>query len=126
VIQERKSRTSKETIMKMARSVSVAVIASVLIAALPQAAWAGEETTSSAAVDLRAAIDRAAAQAVADARDVAPSLPGSRPERARQSVGGGGGSMMMVWTVIGTVTGLATTYFLVKEMRKQTEKASEQ
>lgn len=111
--------------MKMARSVSVAVIASVLIAALPQAAWAGEETTSSAPADLRAAIDRAAAQAV-DARDVAPSLPGSRPERARQSVGGGGGSMMMVWTVIGTVTGLATTYFLVKEMRKQTEKASEQ
>ena len=32
--------------------------------------------------------------------------------------------MMMVWTVLGTVTGLATTYFVVKEMRKQTDKAN--
>ncbi len=112
--------------MKMARSVSVALIASVLITALPKATWAGEDTVSPPSVDLRAAIDRAAVQAVADASAVAPSLPGSRPERARQGAGGGGGSMMMVWTIVGTVTGLATTYFLVKEMRKQTEKASEQ
>ena len=34
--------------------------------------------------------------------------------------------MMMVWTIVGTVTGLATTYFVMKEMRKQTEKASQQ
>ncbi|RPI52495.1 MAG: hypothetical protein EHM55_16375 [Acidobacteria bacterium] len=109
--------------MKMVRIVCVAVIASFVIAALPKTTWAEGTPVS---VDLRAAIDRAAAQSVAEARDTSSPFPGSRPAaRAKQSMGGGGGSMMMVWTVVGTLTGLATTYFVVKEMRKQTERAAE-
>ncbi len=111
--------------MTMVRTVSVALIASFLIAALPKTAFAGDGTTSPATVDLRAAIDRAAAQSVAESRDVSSSRANAN-SRARAQMGGGGGSMMMVWTIVGTVTGLATTYFVMKEMRKQTEKASQQ
>jgi hypothetical protein len=111
--------------MKMVRVVCVAVIASFVIAALPKTTWA-ESTGSPVSVDLRAAINRAAAQSVAEARDTSSPFSGSRPAaRAKQSMGGGGGSMMMVWTVVGTLTGLATTYFVVKEMRKQTDRAAE-
>ncbi len=35
--------------------------------------------------------------------------------------GGGGGSAAMVIGLIGTVAGLAATYFVIKEMQKQTE-----
>ena len=108
--------------MTMVRTVSVALIASFLIAALPKTAFAGEGTTSPVTVDLRAAIDRAAAQSVAESRDDSSTRTAAR---ARQG-GGGGGSMMMVWTIVGTVTGLATTYFVMKEMRKQTDQASQQ
>ena len=108
--------------MTMVRTVSVALIASFLIAALPKTAFAGEGATSPVTVDLRAAIDRAAAQSVAESRDDSSTRTAAR---ARQGMGGGGGSMMMVWTIVGTVTGLATTYFVMKEMRKQTEKASQ-
>jgi hypothetical protein len=110
--------------MTFVRTVSVALIAAILVSVMPSLAWAGEDVAPAASVDLRAAIDRAAAQAVT-ARDVAGSPNETRAAaRARQGMGGGGGSMMMVWTVVGTVTGLATTYFVVKEMRKQTDKAN--
>jgi hypothetical protein len=32
--------------------------------------------------------------------------------------------MMLVWTLVGTVTSLAATYYIVKEMRKETDKAA--
>jgi hypothetical protein len=104
--------------------VSVALIGSFLIAALPKTGWAGEDVSSPATVDLRAAIDRAAVRTIAASRDDSSGRDSRAAARARQSVGGGGGSMMMVWTVLGTVTGLATTYFVVKEMRKQTEQTT--
>jgi hypothetical protein len=88
--------------MTITRSVSVALIASMLVAAVPAASWAGEETAPQPTVDLRAAIDRAAAQSVAKS-------------------GGGGGSSAMIWTLVGTISGLAATYFVVKEMQKQTD-----
>ena len=45
--------------------------------------------------------------------------PISQPAaRARQVGGGGGGAGMLVWTLVGTVSSLAATYFIVKEMRK--------
>ncbi len=109
--------------MTLARTVSVLLIASFFLTALPKTTWAGEDVGASTSIDLRAAIDRAAAQTVAEPR--VDAQPDARTAaRARQGMGGGGGSMMMVWTVLGTVTGLATTYFVVKEMRKQTEKAN--
>jgi len=111
--------------MTIVRTVSVVVIASFLITALPKTTWANEEAGSSATVNLRAAIDRAAAQSAMEYRDASSSVNTRAAARARQ-MGGGGGSMMMVWTVVGTVTSLAATYFIVKEMRKQTDKVVEQ
>jgi hypothetical protein len=115
--------------MTITRFVSIAVIASFLMAALPKAVWAAEEGSSSVSVDLRAAIDRAAAQFLTESREPSTSLPTSRPVvNARQSAGGGGGrgTGMMIWTVVGTVTSLAATYFVIKEVRKQTDKAIRQ
>jgi hypothetical protein len=114
--------------MTITRFVSIAVIASFLMAALPKAVWAAEEGSSSVSVDLRAAIDRAAAQFLTESREPSTSLPTSRPVvNARQSAGGGGGGTgMMIWTVVGTVTSLAATYFVIKEVRKQTDKAIRQ
>jgi hypothetical protein len=103
--------------MNMIRFVGVAVIASFLVTALPGTIWAGDKSAPPVSVDFQAAIDRAAA-----------ALPASIPAaKARQGMGGGGGGKgMMIWTVVGTVTSLAMTYFVIKEVRKQTDKALQQ
>jgi len=107
--------------MTITRTVVAAVIASFLITALPVMVSAEEETKAQASVDLRAAIDRAAAQSVAASNAVITSPATRTAARARQG-GGGGGSSVMIWTLVGTVTSLAATYFIVKEMNKETEK----
>ena len=105
--------------MTISRSVSVALIASMLVAAAPNISWAGDDVAPQTTVNLRAAIDRAAAQSVT--KSVA-TTPLSKPAaRARQNPGGGGGSSAMIWTLVGTIGGLAATYFVVKEMQKQTD-----
>ena len=110
--------------MTISRSVCVLVIASVLVTALPKSIFA-EEASAPGSINLRAAIDRAAAQSVAESPMVSAPVKGTPPAaRARQAGGGGGGSMMMVWTLVGTVTSLAATYYIVKEMRKETDKAT--
>ncbi len=114
--------------MTIVRSVSIALIALKLIAALPKTTWADEEVTQPASVDLRAAIERAAAQSVTASRAyVSSPTPVSRPAaRARQGGGGGGGVSMVVWTLVGTATSLAATYYIVQEMKKQTDVAQQQ
>ena len=107
--------------MTITRTVAAAVIASFLVTALPVTAAAEDETKGQASVDLRAAIDRAAAQSVAASNAVIASPATRTAARARQG-GGGGGSSVMIWTLVGTVTSLAATYFIVKEMNKETEK----
>ena len=109
--------------MTISRSVCVLVIASVLVTALPKSIFA-EEASAPGSINLRASIDRAAAKSVAEATAVAAPVRGTQAAaRARQG-GGGGGSMMMVWTLVGTITSLAATYYIVKEMRKETDKAT--
>ena len=105
--------------MTISKSVSVVLIASTLMAAIPKIGWAGEDAPPQATVDLRKAIDRAAAQSVTKSVSTTPlSKPAAR---ARQNTGGGGGSSAMIWTLVGTIGGLAATYFMVKEMQKQTD-----
>jgi hypothetical protein len=105
--------------MTISRSVSVVLIASTLVAAVPKIGWAGDDVAPQTTINLRAAIDRAAAQSVTKSVSTAPlSKPAAR---ARQSPGGGGGSSAMIWTLVGTISGLAATYFVVKEMQKQTD-----
>ena len=114
--------------MTISRSVSVALMASMLLAALPKTTWANEEVTPAATVDLRTAIDRAAAQSVMDSRTyISSPAPAPRPAaRARQGGGGGGGTSMLIWTLVGTAASLGATYYLVKEMKKQTDEAAKQ
>jgi hypothetical protein len=109
--------------MTIVRTTCVALIASIVLTALPATTWAGEEVAQPS-VDLRAAIDRAAAQSAMDSRNLVSSPAPKLAARARQG-GGGGGASMLVWTLVGTVTSLAATYYIVKEMRKQTDQANQ-
>jgi hypothetical protein len=99
------------------RLVATATLAAFLSAA---AAPAVAQTNAPKSSTFRAAIDREAA------RSAQTSLPKRKPAPVRKAAmqGGGGGGGMMVMTLIGTVAGLAATYFVVKEMRKQTDEAT--
>ena len=100
--------------------VSATLIASLLLAAAPITARAAEGQKP--APTLRASFDRAVADAVAAQK----ALPAPKAVRARASAatgaqsGGGGGSSTMVISLIGIAAGLAGTYYIVKEMNKQT------
>jgi len=100
--------------------VSATLIASLLLAAAPISARAAEGQKP--APTLRASFDRAVTDAVAAQR----ALPAPKAVRARASAAtgaqssGGGGSSKMVISLIGIAAGLAGTYYIVKEMNKQT------
>lgn len=100
--------------MFITRFVTAASLAAFLFAGgVPAAA----QTPAPQPSPLRASIDRAGKAQM-------PSLPQRRPapvRKAQMSGGGGGGGMKLAMTLIGTAAGLATTYFLIKEMKKQTD-----
>jgi hypothetical protein len=115
--------------MTINRFVSVTLMASLLIAALPTITLAKEDGTSSTSVDLRAAVDRAAVQLMTASREPSAAVRISRPvvNAARQSSGGGGGGKgMMIWTLVGTLGSVATAYYVMKEMKKQTNQLQQQ
>ena len=93
------------------RLVATATLAAFLAAV---AAPASAQTTQ--ASPLRTSIDRAAQSAQ-------PGLPQRKPAPVRKAAtqGGGGGGGLMDITLIGTLAGVATTYFLIKEMKKQND-----
>jgi hypothetical protein len=95
--------------------VATATLAAFLAAV---SAPATAQTSAPQPSPLKASIDRAASNAAAS-----PTLPQRRTAQVRkaQMQGGGGGGGKMVFTLIGTAVGLATTYFVYKEMKKQTE-----
>jgi hypothetical protein len=48
-----------------------------------------------------------------------------RPDRSRKQMnGGGGGKTMMIMGIVGTVAGLAGTYYMVKMMKESTDAAA--
>ena len=106
--------------MTLRRLVSATLIASLLLAAAPITARAAEGPKP--APSLRASFDRAVADAVAAQK----ALPAPKAVRGRASAAtgaqssGGGGSSKMVISLIGIAAGLAGTYYIVKEMNKQT------
>jgi hypothetical protein len=59
--------------------------------------------------------------APAAAQSLTPQRRPAPVRKAQMSGGGGGGGMKLAITLIGTAAGLATTYFLIKEMKKQTD-----
>lgn len=95
--------------------VATATLASFLVAV---SAPASAQTQTPQPSPLRASIDRAASKTAES-----PTIPQRRPSPVRkaQMQGGGGGGGKMVFTLIGTAAGLATTYFVYKEMKKQTD-----
>ena len=108
--------------MTLRKIVSTTLVASLLLAAAPITARAADGPTP--APSLRASMDRAVADAVA-AQKANPAAKAVRRQAsaatgARMTGGGGGGGKgMMVMMILGTAAGLAGTYFVVKEMRKQ-------
>jgi len=113
--------------MKTRRFVAVVLAASTLAVALPETARAGEPTTRPAqSVDLRAAIDRAATQLAAQPA-TAPAKQHSSSSAGQAAYGGGGGGKgMLIVTLVTTVVGLGATYYMLKEMQKQTDQAGKQ
>jgi hypothetical protein len=103
--------------MRFTSFVSAVTIAAVLVGAVPAFAQNGAATPAA----LRASIDREAAKAAT--QPVVPTRQKTTVRRKMMQGGGGGG--MMVMTLIGTAAGLATTYFVVKEMRKQNEQLTQ-
>jgi len=108
--------------MTLRKIVSATLMASLLLAVAPITARAADGPTP--APSLRASMDRAVADVVA-AQKANPAAKAVRREAsaaagARMTGGGGGGGKgMMVMMILGTAAGLAGTYFVVKEMRKQ-------
>lgn len=102
--------------MSSRRLVATATLAAFLSAAT---ASASAQTQTPQPSPLRASIDRAASNTVQS-----PTLPQRRPAPVRKAAmqgGGGGGGGAMVMGLIATAAGLAATYFVIKEMNKQTE-----
>lgn len=85
---------------------------------------ASAQTTAPQPSPLRASIDRAATKSAQTTTDL--SKRRTTPVRKSMTMQGGGGSGMMVMGIIMTVAGLAATYFVIKEMNKQTDELTNQ
>ncbi len=106
--------------MNVRRIGAIVVMVALVVGIAPVAALAGDDT-GAATPGIRASIDKAVAKNLSDNHQPAPSTrPVSARKAAGQAVSGGGGKTMMAIAVIGTVAGLATTYYVVKQMKKQT------
>jgi hypothetical protein len=117
-----------EVLLNVKRVVSVIVAVTLIAAFVPtaQAVGAGPEPTGSSLapttrVDLRSSIDRAATRVASDA--TLRVRPGRSPRLAvaQTSGGGGGGGGMALVMLLSTAAGLAATYLIMKEMRRQGE-----
>jgi hypothetical protein len=109
--------------MTIRRSVAAALVASLLVGAVPSRALADDQNDSRPApTTLRAAVERAAARLEPTISTAAPAdhRPVSRAMQAAYGGGGGGGKTMLIVTLVSTVVGLGATYYMIKEMQKQT------
>ena len=115
--------------MVRTRFVSALAIAALLSASTAGLALAGPvdgvpvSPRGAAPSALKDSIVRAASVA-AEAPEASqfPRVPERRPAAPRRSMqGGGGGGGMMLMTLLVTAASLAGTYFLVKELKKNTD-----
>ena len=116
------------------RQVVCALVVSALAVpvSLAHAATDGGGTLPATVPGIRASIAQAvqAATAPVPARAVAaPSFTATafpvtaKRDRSLKQMGGGGGGGMMVMGIIGTLAGLAGTYYMVKMMKDQQDEA---
>ena len=110
--------------MRSSRSIAAIVVASFLVSLCPEIARADTEAAPNPAAPttIRASVDRAAARLATQ-----PSAE-TRNQRAASGGqaaygGGGGGKGMLIVTLVTTVVGLGATYYMLKEMQKQTDQA---
>lgn len=101
---------------------AVTIVAFLATGVLPAYAQHGTATPADQPSKLRASMDREAAKA-ATQTVARPQKSGARRAMLQ---GGGGGGGMVVMALIGTVAGLAATYFVVKEMRRQNDELTNQ
>jgi hypothetical protein len=103
------------------RFVSVAVLASFLVTALPGITWAEEPkpATTESAADLRSSIDRAAKDGSARLSITRPSSKAAT-SMSQNTGGGGGGHAMMIVSLVTAAAGIAGTYYMVKQIQKTT------
>ncbi len=106
--------------MRLAKLVAAVVMASLLVATTPVCLWAADGTA--AVPGIRASIDRSVAKDLATHQPDLAARPAQRHASAasRQMGGGGGGKSMAIVALISTVGGLAATYYIIKQTRKQT------
>jgi hypothetical protein len=123
------------TIRKVATGM---LLLSLVVTAVPARAETPTVPSVGAAspMTMRASVDRAiAAAAIASGQPGearAPHLASNQPSRfatasaAGQASmgGGGGGKTMMIVGILGTVAGLASTYFVIKQVKKTTDAAT--
>ena len=115
--------------MRVNRFISAAIVASLLCGISPLSALAEERAAESASVDLRAAINRAAVRLATDGERTPARLASRAPAKARQGPAarsGGGGKSTLIWTLVSTAASIGATYYIVKEVKKQTEQLSQQ
>ncbi len=105
--------------MSRIRLAAVVVIASMLLATMPAGVFAADNTRP--VPGIRASIDRAVAKALAEHPPATTKSSVRRSSAAAAQGGGGGaGKVMAVVAIVGAVGGLAATYYIVKQMQKQT------
>ncbi|MGH9408349.1 MAG: hypothetical protein ACRD1V_02725 [Vicinamibacterales bacterium] len=115
--------------MTLRRWFSTALVGTLLVGLTPATAWAaGPDQPNRQTPDLRSAVTRAAASAAATPSlqlQVVPARRASDPNVRKQSTGGGG-HVMMVMSILGTVAGIGATVYMVKQMQKTTQQATNQ
>jgi len=115
------------------RQVVCALVVSALAVPVSLAHAAADGGTLPAAVPgIRASIAQAVlvatvpvpTRAIAAPSFATPSFPVTpKRDRSLKQMGGGGGGGMMVMSIIGTLAGLAGTYYMVKMMKDQQDQA---
>jgi hypothetical protein len=119
--------------MSIKRFAAAGLVASLIVGLVPAAAFAGDDSivatkapassTLMSTVDLRGATARALATTINEQTQIIapPTEKKSNRRNAASggaSGGGGGGTVMMV---VGLVASIGTTYFIYKEMTKETD-----
>jgi len=110
------------------RMISAAVLTAFVAGVVPSSVFAAEETqpAAKAPVVTRASIERAAARAAAEKVQPSGSRQFKSTEEMQAGGGGGGHAMAIIWSLVGTAVSLGTTYYIMKEMKKQADQAAKQ
>ncbi len=119
--------------MSIKRMTAAALVASLFVGVAPATAWAAgdDSIVTSAApapsklaarIDFKAAAERAIASAVVDqVQAQAVAAPTGKKTGTRYAASGGGGGGGTTMMIVGLLASVAGTYFIYKEMTKETD-----